>query len=63
MSFQIKPKPNKFLHPTKGWLNEIDTIKYYTSIGKRYPQKVSGWILLFDKELEEVYKENLSLPE
>lgn len=57
--FQLKPKLNKFLHPTKGWLDEIEAIKYHTEIGKRYPYEISGWVMIFNQELKEAYEENI----
>lgn len=59
----IKAKENKMLHPTLGWLNEVEAIRYYSSINKRYPQDVSKFHMLFNKELKAAYEENLKVVE
>lgn len=63
MNLNLKSKKQKMLHPTLGWLNEVETIKYYTSIGKRYPNEVYGFHMLFNKELKDAYEENMKVVE
>ena len=59
MWLKLDSKKQKMLHPTLGWLDEIQTIKYHTSLGKRYPYEVTGFQMLFNKELKAAYEENL----
>ena len=58
-AFKPKPPPNRMLHPVFGWMNEYETIDWYTEQGKRYPHPVSSIRLLFDKKLKEAYGRNL----
>lgn len=61
MKFNLKARDKKMLHPTLGWLNEIETIKYYTSLNKKYPYEVSKFHMLFNEELKLAYEENIKI--
>lgn len=56
-----KPPPLRHLHTHFGWLNEYETIKWYTEQGKRYPNEVSKFRMIFDDKLREAYEENLTV--
>lgn len=54
-----KPPPSRMLHPVLGWINEYDTINWYTEQGKRYPHAVSELRMFLDRKLKEAYKKNI----